>query len=132
MNPILPQSLETMSYIGGAAFSAATLLGSLSGDPVSGGWLPVIVQAGMAGVVVLLLLKHIPCILEAHAKNQHSFMETLERERIAFRDVLAAERESHERNIERIVNSQSVKDAAWQEIVNHRGQCPIRDTEGPN
>lgn len=108
---------EPLAWTAGLAASASTLMGSLAGEAVSGGgWLPLIVQAGMAGIVVLIVLKHIPELIRAQqrANDQHA-------------ENLRLEREAFERVMNRIVESNERKDAAWQQIISQRGHCPVRD-----
>ena len=112
-----PISAEPLAWTAGFATSLSTLIGSLSGDAVTGGgWLPLIVQAGMAGIVVLIVLKHIPELIRAQqrANDQHA-------------ENLRLEREAFERVMNRIVESNERKDAAWQKLIAQRGHCPVRD-----
>ena len=57
--------------------------------------MPVVVQAGMAGIVVLLLMKHIPQMMENQNKSQERFMDTLISERDSFKQTLKEERDAH-------------------------------------
>jgi hypothetical protein len=106
---------EPLAYASSFCFSFATLLGSLAAD-TSAGWLPVVVQAGMAGIVVLLLMKHIPQMMERNERMQERHLQVLQEERKAF-----------EHTITTIVQSNASKDQAWQHIIQSRGFCPVRD-----
>ena len=112
---------EPFSYAIGFTFSLATLLGSLATDTATGGWLQVIVQAGMAGIVVLLLMKHIPAMMERNERMQERHLQVLQEERKAF-----------EHTVTTIVESNATKDKAWQQIIQSRGFCPVRDGDKPN
>jgi len=106
---------EPLAYAASFCFSLSTLLGSLATDP-SSGWLPVIVQAGMAGIVVLLLMKHIPQMMERNERMQERHLQVLQEERKAFENTITV-----------IMQSNASKDKAWQHIIQSRGFCPVRD-----
>lgn len=107
---------DPLAWLAGFSTSVSTLLGSLASDSTAGGWLPLIVQAGMAGIVVLIVLKHIPELIKAQAEANKLHAENLRLEREAF-----------ERTITRIVDANERKDEAWQKLISLRGYCPVRD-----
>lgn len=111
-----PMSAEPFAWAAGFSASASTLLASIASDVSGSGWLPLVVQAGMAGIVVLIVLKHIPELIRAQqrANDQHA-------------ENLRLEREAFERVMNRIVESNERKDAAWQHLISQRGHCPVRD-----
>jgi len=111
---------EPLAYVAGISVSLSTLMGSIGADAVGGGWLPIIVQAGMAGIVVLIVLKHIPALINAQQVANKLHAENLRLEREAF-----------ERTIERIVSANEKKDDAWQSLISSRGHCPVRDGKLP-
>ena len=76
-------------------------------QPAPGSWHSIAIQAGMAGVGVLLLLKFFPMVM------QH--LERKDKE--------------HQAIIREIVGANQVKDAAWQAIVNEKKLCP-KDKHG--
>jgi uncharacterized membrane protein YhiD involved in acid resistance len=91
------QFFETLPYIAGGATTVIAAVGST--DVTF--WL----QAGMAGIVVLLLLKVFPFLM----------------------DHLEEKDKRHDETILDIVERNERKDAAWQEIVQSRGICPIKE-----
>lgn len=117
------------SYLGGFSASISTLLGSLSTAEGAGGWLQIVVQAGMAGIVVLIVMKHIPRLITSQEETNKLFLGAIEKEREANRESTAKDREMYEKTIDRIIQSQEIKDAAWQQIVMNRGICPINQED---
>jgi uncharacterized membrane protein YhiD involved in acid resistance len=89
------QFAESVPYVAGAA---TALIGVVGQADVSF-WL----QAGMAGVVVLLLLKFFPMLMK-HLEEKDK---------------------RHEETIRNIVERNEKKDEAWQKIVSDRGICPV-------
>lgn len=65
-------------------------------------WHSIAIQAGMAGVVVLLLLKFFPMVM--------SHLERKDKE--------------HQQIIREIVDANKSKDEAWQRIVSEHHKCP--------
>ena len=133
------QSFEFIPWATGGLASIATILASVDVNAANGGgWLPVIVQAGMAGIVILLVVKHIPGLIAAQQemqKSQHekekemqkAYLDALEKQGAAHRESLSAERQFHQDVINQIVKSNSEKDDVWQRLVAQRGYCPVRD-----
>ena len=66
------------------------------------------IQAGMAGVVVLLLLKFFPMILNA----------------------MKVEADANRETIREIVEANQVKDAAWQRIISENKLCIKNNNNG--
>ena len=73
----------------------------------AGSWHSLAIQAGMAGVVVLLLLKFFPMLI-AHLEKKDA---------------------EHQAVVRDIVRAGHAKDAAWQKIIEDRGVCP-KDRRG--
>ena len=71
-------------------------------QPSPGSWHSIAIQAGMAGVVVLLLLKFFPMILSS----------------------MRAEADANRAVVREIIESNRTKDLAWQQIINDRTLCP--------
>lgn len=91
---------NTIPYIVSGLFSACSFIGQV--PPSEGSWHSLAIQAGMAGVVVLLLLKFFPMLI-AHLEKKDA---------------------EHQAIIREIVASNQLKDEAWQKIVTDRGLCP--------
>lgn len=106
-----------IAWTGGIAFATATGLAQVatSTDP---SLITLAIQAGMAGVVFVIVLKHIPALQQAN-----------ERERAAFLAALEKQADSHEKIVERIVAEHAENNRQWREIISTRGYCPIRDKE---
>lgn len=104
-------SAEPFAWVAGFSISTSTFLASIAGDTTSGGWLPLVVQAGMAGIVVIIVLKHIPELIRAQQRANDQFSENLRQEREAF-----------ERVMNRIIESNEKKDALWQDLISRQGQ----------
>lgn len=80
------------------ASGAATIATGLSQVPTNGAletWIALAIQAGMAGVVVIILFKSFPMLIAD----------------------MKAQREAHEATITRIVEANTRKDDDWQRIV---------------
>jgi uncharacterized membrane protein len=82
----------------------ANNLTSLVGAPE--GVLQSLAVPGMAGVVVLLLMKFFPAIIAHLERKDKAHMDHLERKDLAHRKII------HE-----IVTANTVKDEAWQKII---------------
>ena len=119
---------EPLSYAGAFAASLGTLIASLEMDTATGGWLPLIVQAGMAGIVVLLVMKHIPAMQKANADAQDRFLNLLEKQNEAHTVAMEKERDMFRQVIERITSDNREQNMAWRDLIATRGYCPIRDT----
>jgi hypothetical protein len=100
--------------MGGLATAAA----ATQGVGASSDWFSVVLQSGMAGIVVILLLKVIPDSSRANATRHREFLDALAVRDAAFMKALKEERESRER-----------QNAAWLAIVTERGYCPVRDAK---
>ena len=83
------------------AAGTAPLLAQMTASPDWTVW----VNAGMAGVVMVLLLKFFPMLLK--------HMEQMS--------------QRHENTIKNIIEANTRKDEAWQELVQARGICPLKD-----
>lgn len=96
-----------ITYLASLAASASTALAQV--HQTSGGvmesWAQLAIQAGMAGVVVLLLMKFFPMML----------------------DKMEAKDRAHEDTIRHIIESNSKKDEAWQKLVQERVTCPMQN-----
>lgn len=99
---------EAFPYVTGAA---VTLAASAAALDVS-----IWVQAGMAGVVVLLLLKFFPMILSHMEAKDKRHEQKMDEKDLRF-----------EQTIRDIVERNDKKDEAWQQIVQSRGNCPMAE-----
>lgn len=113
---------NAVAWVGGFAASTSTFLGQVSVESAgTTGWLPVIVQSGMAGIVVLIIMKHIPEMIKANERNTDRYLEALKGEREAFRESL---RDISKENTKR--------EESLREALEKRGTCPIVDAETTN
>lgn len=93
------QFAESIPYVAGATTTMIGVVGQAATD------ISLWLQAGMAGVVVLLLLKFFPGLMN-HLEEKDK---------------------RHEETIRSIVERNEKKDEAWQQIVQSRGICPIKE-----
>ena len=96
---------NTIPYIVSGLVSVSSYIAQAA--PNGGSWHSLAIQAGMAGVVVLLLLKFFPMLI-AHLEKKDAEHQTVVRE---------------------IISANTAKDAAWQRIIEDRGVCP-KDRKG--
>lgn len=94
---------NAIPYLVGGLTTATSAIAQVSNAGNPSLW----IQAGMAGVVVLLLLKFFPMIL-AHQR---------------------AESEANREIVREIVAANQAKDEAWQKIVAEKKLCP-KDANG--
>lgn len=92
-------TLDTIPYAAGLMTAGSTMLAQVHPNT---GWSSLVIQAGMAGVVVLLLLKFFPMILSHLDK-------TAQENREIIRDIIQANQN---------------KDKEWQKIISDKGICP--------
>ena len=90
---------DQIPYIIGGLTSASAFTAQV--QPDTSGLPALAIQAGMAGVVVLLLLKFFPMILNA----------------------MKAEADANRKIVREIVEANHAKDAAWQRIVSENKLC---------
>ncbi len=90
----------------GALAGFSTILAQIP-TPEGGGWLQIVIQAGMAGVVVVLLLKFFPMVMQ-HLKEKDA---------------------AHQQVIREIVESHREEVRQWQQIVQSKGVCPINENK---
>jgi hypothetical protein len=97
--------------------SIGMLAQSLVADSSLGVW-GLILQAGNAGIVLLLLLKFIPDLM----RNQREAAT-------AHQDAMQKIVDTHKATIDSLVKSFENHDGAWRDLMNRRGYCPVRDKE---
>jgi predicted regulator of amino acid metabolism with ACT domain len=89
---------NTITYTVSGLFSATSFIAQL--QPIDN-WHSLAIQAGMAGVVVLLLLKFFPMLIK-HLEKKDAEHQTIIRE---------------------IVTANQAKDEAWQRIISEHKLC---------
>jgi hypothetical protein len=105
---------EQAATLGGVSAALATFFGQVSVD--GGGWMPLIVQAGMAGIVVMLVMRHIPQLQASAQAQQDKFIE-----------LIRSENEQFRATIKEIADNRDSDQQAWRDLIARRGYCPVRD-----
>ena len=93
-----------IAYITSTSAATATVLANVKPAGVAESWMQLALQAGMAGVVVLLLMKFFPMMM----------------------DRMAAQQALHEQTVQRICEIHDVRAKEWQDIIRSRGLCPVQ------
>jgi hypothetical protein len=105
-------ALESASVITLAA--GTIILGIMPNE----GDFTILIQAGMAGIVLLLLLKFIPDLMKANAEQMKLHQNAME-----------SITEAHRVALDSLVKSFEQHDSSWRELLTRRGYCPVRDSE---
>jgi hypothetical protein len=90
-----------IAYITSTSAATATVLANVKPAGVAESWMQLAIQAGMAGVVVLLLMKFFPMMM----------------------DRMAAKDRQHEETIKHICQVHDERNRLWQEIIQSKGIC---------
>jgi hypothetical protein len=110
--------------------STATIAQSVM-DTGIGPW-GLVLQAGNAGIVLLLLLKFIPDLMrnqrEASTAHQAAMQKMAESHRSTMQNIV----DSHKTTVDSLISSFENHDNAWRDLINQRGWCPVRDGDTKN
>jgi len=133
MNTFEHVIMGTSAYLGGIFMAIGTFFGQLATNPESS-WYSIAIQAGMMGVVLLLLLKFFPDLQRSQRETTDRFLMALTEQRVAHDAAVDAHRLAYEATIERIVHEHELRTEAherqmenWRKMIALRGYCPRRD-----
>jgi hypothetical protein len=110
---------ESIMVGGLAGLASIATLAQSALDAGASPW-GLILQAGNAGIVLLLLLKFIPDLMrnqrEASTAHQESMQKIVD---------------SHKATVDSLVKSFERHDDAWRDMLSQRGWCPAREINNP-
>lgn len=101
--------IDSIPYVSGGAAFATTALASVVPDSTT-----MWIQAGVAGLFAIFMLKVIPVLLNHMRETSERHIATMKEES-----------DRHEKTIQHLVESNERKDEAWQSIIQSRGVCPL-------
>jgi hypothetical protein len=97
--------MDTIAWNAGIFSGLSTFFAQVALDPSSAGWMPIVLQAGMAGIVAMLLLKFFPDLVRAQREQNERFLTAMESQQKAHASLAEAQRIAHEVTIKRLVES---------------------------